>query len=168
MKYRILVLVSALFIIPCQRIFAQFLQNEVIASAGDVYILENKEISWTLGESFTESYQSGNILISQGFHQPILKFLEISEQEKPVFQVSIFPNPTSRFVRIEMKNSPDIGDFRLILSDMMGQVLLSRVVDPISHDQLDLADFSNGILLLKIIRARDGMQRTFKIVRTVN
>jgi hypothetical protein len=168
MKYRILVFVFALFIILSKKVFTQTLQNEVLASAGEAYTINNSEISWTLGESLIESYLSGNILISQGFHQPIFRFFEIQEQEKPVFHVSIYPNPTSRFVQIDVKGSRDIEEFNIILSDMMGKVLLNRLVEPLSHDQLDLAEYPCGILLLKINRVSDGMQRTFKIVRTTN
>ncbi|MCK9401213.1 MAG: T9SS type A sorting domain-containing protein [Bacteroidales bacterium] len=166
MKFNILVLVFALFFLPFQKVFTQTIQNDVIASAGDTYILENTEISWTLGESSIESYQSGNISISQGFHQPIFKFFEIPEQENPVFQANIFPNPTCRFIQIELTGISETENFRLILSDMMGKVLLSQLINPDSHDKIDLVEYSQGILLLKIIRVSDGRQRTFKIVRT--
>jgi hypothetical protein len=166
MKYRILVLIFAIYAIPPHHVFSQALQNEVIASAGEVYTLENTEISWTLGESIIESYQSGNTFISQGFHQPIFKFFEIPEQIIPVFQVSIFPNPTTRFVRIEVKDSPGFKDFELNLSDLTGNVLLSCLIFPDSQYQLDLTGYSDGLLLLKIIRISDGIPRSFKIVKT--
>lgn len=166
MKFGILVLLLALFFLPFQRIFSQTIQNEVIASAGDAFLMGNTEISWTLGESIIESYQSGNIFISQGFHQPIFKFFEIPEQENLVFLANIFPNPTNRFIQIEMTGSSEMENFSLILSDIMGKILLSKLINPDSHDQIDLVEYSQGILLLKIIRVSDGRQRTFKIVRT--
>lgn len=166
MKFRILAFVFALFFLPNQRVFTQTLQNEVIGSAGDTYSLDNIEISWTLGESLTESYQSGYFFVSQGFHQPNFKFLEIPEQEQPPFLVNIFPNPTNRFVQIELTGISEMENFNLILSDMTGRELLSRIIHPDNHEQLDLVEYPVGIILLKIIRMKDGRQRTFKIVRT--
>jgi hypothetical protein len=166
MKFKILAFVFLLFILPIPRVFTQTLQNEVIGSSGATYALDNIEISWTLGESIIESYQSGNIFISQGFHQPVFKFLEIHEREQPPFLAHIFPNPTNRFIQIELSGISETEKFKLILSDMMGKVLLNQIIHPADHDQVDLVEYSNGMLLLKLIRLNDGSQRTFKIVRT--
>jgi hypothetical protein len=166
MKFRILVLIFALLLIPFHKVFSQTIQNEVLASAGSTYYFENTEISWTLGESIIESYQSDDILISQGFHQPIFMFTEIPEQENLVFQAKVFPNPTNRYIQIELTGSSEMENFRLILCDLMGKVLLSQLFNLDYHDRIDLVEYSQGILILKIIRVSDGRQRIFKIVRT--
>jgi len=166
MKYGILALLFALVFLPCQRGFTQGLKNEVIGSAGDDFVFEDIEVSWTVGESIIELYQSGNVFISQGFHQPEIKFSEIHEQERPDFFANIFPNPTNRFILVELTGESEMVNFNLILSDLTGRVLLNRIISPADPYQIDLADYSRGILLLKIIRVNNGSQRTFKVVRT--
>jgi hypothetical protein len=166
MKFRIFFLVCAFLIVPFQGVFSQSIQNEVVASSGDSYYFENFEISWTVGESIIESYQSGDILVSQGFHQPIDGFVGVPEQDKPDFQVSVFPNPTKRYILVELAGSSELENFKLILCDMMGKELLYRIYYQDTQNRIDLAEFSQGIFVLKIIRENDSRQRTFKIVKT--
>ena len=52
-------------------IVAQSLSPVVIASSGNYYQGANASLSWTLGEVATETYTSGNVILSQGFQQPI-------------------------------------------------------------------------------------------------
>jgi hypothetical protein len=166
MKNGILVFILAFSLLSFRNIFSQTIQNDVLASAGDSFILENAEISWTMGESVIESYHAANIFVSQGFHQSSFKFLGIGEQESPAFQANIFPNPTSKFIQIDLANSDDQEDFRLIMFDMMGKVLINQSVKAKDIEKIDLGEFFQGILLLKIIRVIDGRQRAFKIIRT--
>lgn len=51
-------------------ITAQSLTPQVISSAGDFYQGSNVSLSWTLGEIATETYDNGNIVLTQGFQQP--------------------------------------------------------------------------------------------------
>lgn len=59
-----------IFFIPFM-IVAQSVSPEVISSAGDYYENSNGSLSWTLGEIATETYTAGNIILTQGFQQPI-------------------------------------------------------------------------------------------------
>lgn len=52
-------------------ITAQSVSPEVISSSGDYFEGVNASLSWTLGEIATETYSAGNIILTQGFQQPI-------------------------------------------------------------------------------------------------
>ena len=52
-------------------ITAQSVSPEVVASAGDYFEGTNASLSWTLGEIATETYSNGNIILTQGFQQPV-------------------------------------------------------------------------------------------------
>lgn len=52
-------------------ITAQSVSPEVISSSGDYYEGANGSLSWTLGEIATETFSSGNVILTQGFQQPI-------------------------------------------------------------------------------------------------
>jgi len=166
MKYGVLVFILALGLFSFRNIFSQTLQNDVLASAGDSFTMNNAEVTWTLGESVIESYRAGNIFISEGFHQPLYKFFEISENGSPAFQAIIYPNPATAFIQIDLAGSGDQEDFRLILSTIIGKVLINQSINSKITERLDLSGYSEGILLMKIIRLRDGSQRVFKIIRT--
>jgi hypothetical protein len=49
----------------------QSISPSVIASAGNYYEGTTASVSWTLGEIATETYTSGNVILTQGFQQPI-------------------------------------------------------------------------------------------------
>jgi len=68
MKSLIILLVTVLF--PFF-ISAQTVSPEVISSSGDYFEGANGSLSWTLGEIATETFSSGNIILTQGFQQPI-------------------------------------------------------------------------------------------------
>ncbi len=49
---------------------AQSLKPSVIASAGGNYSGASLQVSWTLGETFTQTLVNGNAMLTQGFQQP--------------------------------------------------------------------------------------------------
>ncbi len=49
----------------------QSLSPEVISTSGDYFENTNASLSWTLGETVTETFANGNIFLTQGFQQPI-------------------------------------------------------------------------------------------------
>jgi len=59
---------SLALIIQC--LSAQTLSPVVLASSGNYYENASVSLSWTLGEIATETYSSGNIILTQGFQQP--------------------------------------------------------------------------------------------------
>ncbi len=52
-------------------ITAQSVSPEVTTSAGDYYYNGNISLSWSLGEIATETYSNGNVILTQGFQQPV-------------------------------------------------------------------------------------------------
>jgi hypothetical protein len=58
------------FLIPFL-LAAQSVSPEVISSSGDYFEGPNASLSWTLGEIATETYTAGNVILTQGFQQPI-------------------------------------------------------------------------------------------------
>ncbi len=65
------VIISLVTILIPLLIAAQSVSPEVISSSGDYFEGPNASLSWTLGEIATETYTAGNIILTQGFQQPI-------------------------------------------------------------------------------------------------
>jgi hypothetical protein len=51
-------------------ISAQSVSPQVVSSAGDYFEGTNASLSWTLGEIATETFNSENVILTQGFQQP--------------------------------------------------------------------------------------------------
>ena len=49
---------------------AQSLKPSVIASGGGDYAGANLQVSWTLGETFTQTLTAGSSMVTEGFQQP--------------------------------------------------------------------------------------------------
>jgi hypothetical protein len=49
----------------------QTLSPEIISSSGGYFENTNASLSWTLGETATETLVNGNIILTQGFQQPV-------------------------------------------------------------------------------------------------
>jgi len=52
-------------------IMAQSVSPQVVSSAGDYFEGTNASLSWTLGEIATETFVAGDVILTQGFQQPI-------------------------------------------------------------------------------------------------
>lgn len=50
-------------------LYSQSLTPEVVSASGDYFEAVNGSLSWTLGEVATETFESGNTILTQGFQQ---------------------------------------------------------------------------------------------------
>lgn len=53
-------------------IYGQSLNPEVISTSGDYFENSNASLSWTLGETVTETFENSNFFLTQGFQQPVI------------------------------------------------------------------------------------------------
>lgn len=65
-RYFILISIIGCFL----NISGQTLTPEVISSSGGYFENTNASLSWTLGETVTETFSGTNVILTQGFHQP--------------------------------------------------------------------------------------------------
>lgn len=68
MKNILLIFVSILIHLVC---YSQTIERDVVCNSGDHFENPEASISWTLGEVATETYSSGNIILTQGFQQSV-------------------------------------------------------------------------------------------------
>ncbi len=69
MKKNILLLIlsSILLILHCN---AQTLSPQVSPASGGYFTGGGNSLSWTMGETVTQTFQNGNLILTQGFQQP--------------------------------------------------------------------------------------------------
>ena len=70
MKYKILSTLVILCVIS-SKLHAQTISRSVIPTNGGYYAGSSIQVSYTLGETFTKTLSQGNIILTQGFQQPI-------------------------------------------------------------------------------------------------
>lgn len=131
-------------------------EPNVVASGGQYYETDNMTVSWTIGELAVTTLTGSNLILTQGFQQPVGIGTGIVKNE---FEGTIFvyPNPTQNelFIRFDIERS---GNYILELQDVTGRIMSQTQRKPINPGdiiQLNTSTFSPGIYLLKVITS-DG------------
>ena len=122
--------------------------QEVLASAGDS--------NFTIGEAVIYSYSNSSSKLTQGFHQPFISVVGITEH--PSISINVFPNPTDGFLQIEPQGEIQAN---VLLFDSRGRVLVDKHITGLSS--VDLTSFRQGEYSV-IIKNENGVLKTVKIL----
>jgi hypothetical protein len=125
-------------------IFGQVTSPSLISSSGDSYSNNNVNMDFSIGEIVIETHQNNEIL-TQGFHQEILKIhTGVSELD---LVTKVYPNPTSDFVIVELEND---NTAEILIYDINGKLMMTDKLDNERIKQFDFSKFSQGNYLLYI------------------
>jgi Secretion system C-terminal sorting domain len=136
--------------------------QEVIATAGETFENDEISISWTLGETIIETFEEGDIILTQGFHQDTYEITAIPEMQDQSVNISLFPNPANEefFIKYEGEtfDSYEIGIF-----DLNGRLLNKKMI----HEELTGVDISNLKSSEYIISVFDKNKtyRSYKLIK---
>ena len=146
-------------------LFAQQITPTVISSQGNSNQFSNGQLDWTIGEIAVTTLSVNDLLLTQGFHQP-LPAQEIVDDENQIL-VSISPNPTPNDLTIVIESQVDI-DVSYTLYDNRGR-LLWRNMDTgqelILHKSLSYLPSATYLLVLDF---SSGRTDTYKIQKITN
>ncbi|MEL6863718.1 MAG: T9SS type A sorting domain-containing protein [Bacteroidota bacterium] len=145
-------------------VFGQSVSPEVVGTAGDHYVTDEVQMSFTIGEIITETTESDDAILTQGFHQPTLMITAVDDLDEQI-AARAFPNPTADIVNIELDDPSAISYLEILSST--GQVLLSQRVSPSSNiHSFDLSDWVGGTYLLQLVDEDQQILKTFKIIKS--
>ncbi|MBC7776126.1 MAG: T9SS type A sorting domain-containing protein [Phycisphaerae bacterium] len=142
---------------------SQSLSPEVTATAGDHFSSTDAQLSWTIGETVTETFAANSSQLTQGFHQTNLTVVAVGDPAAD-FQVRVYPNPTADRVNIESQASSPA--FSVEFSDAQGRTLLlqSAAQQGLLHS-LDLSGYAPGVYYLRLRAEGQKTTQTFKIIK---
>ena len=144
-------------------VFSQSVSPDVISSAGDFSTGSTVTVSWTLGECFTETFSTSNIL-TQGFQQPSYTITKIESIETS-FNVSVYPNPASNLLNIDFAEKSG-SELKIELVDILGKIITNIKTDAgISTIQLDLQQYAPEAYFLNISTLKGELLKSFQIVK---
>jgi hypothetical protein len=156
-------------IIPKIIIFCCLLGNsiisfsqQVVAASGNTFERSNGSISFTLGEPVTGTINQDNTTITQGFHQPILKVESGTDKIPEGISCTVYPNPTSNFVRLEL-NSQDLTSMEYLLFSSEGKMLNKMSIES-SSTEISFSDLNPAVYIL-IIKKDEKEIATYKIIK---
>lgn len=126
---------------------AQSVSPEVLGSAGTHASTTNAQVSWTIGETITETYQSTNNDLTQGFHQTTITISAL-EEVVPDFALEVFPNPAQEQINVRWTGEP--LDMELNLMDMHGRTVRSLDLKQVNLGEIDVTEISQGTYFLTV------------------
>lgn len=140
----------------------QSISPQVIASAGTHYVGSNAQLSWTIGEPVITTVSNGSNIITQGFHQTLLNVTSVEEQCIAGVNVSVFPNPTSDVLNINLVNN--LKDLQMDLFDMTGKLLQARKIGAAEGNvQISMLEYARANYLLRVYSADGSVNYAYKV-----
>ncbi|PKP19251.1 MAG: hypothetical protein CVU05_11785 [Bacteroidetes bacterium HGW-Bacteroidetes-21] len=134
--------------------------QELISNSGDYQANSLISLSWSLGEMNVESISSGNLMLTQGFHQPSYTITRIENGIHHVAQVQVYPNPvaTSMYIVSPQNNS------NYVISDIQGNIIKQGSIN-IGTNKIDVSGFSSSMYFLNITSSDNKVFEKFRIVK---
>lgn len=151
-----------------QSISAQVIERQVVSSYGAYAETGGLSLSSTVGEVATSTLQNADIILTQGFQQPLPEDSNVSIIN--IFQevnVLAYPNPTSQSVFLEFNSDKEL-ELQIDLYDMGGKKL-----SPGSNNQftvlgksikkVDLSSFSSGLYIIRLSSQKQKISQSIKV-----
>ena len=161
MRKILLILSGILF---CFTGICQSVAPQVYATSGDHYIGTNAQLSWTIGEPVIETVSNTNNIITQGFHQTSYEITSIKENPDLGYNISVFPNPVSNTLQINISSAVDNSNLQIELMDITGKILINeKVAGTIITHQLNMREYATGSYFLRITNEKEQLINSYKI-----
>ncbi len=142
---------------------AQTIRNDVTASGGDYAASGNIVMEYTIGEPATETLNGTNLIMTQGFHQPLLVVTSVDEYDH-FSDVNVFPNPTSDKLCIDIPSQND-NAFDYSLYNNNGKLIGSESLTS-GKNAITLKSYAPGMYVLKIQNNKSGQVSSYKISKS--
>ncbi len=143
-----------------------FHAQEVIGSGGDYFPSSNGSLSWTVGETVTETVSNAQGIFTQGFQQnyeSIVSFETIHLTNK----VLVFPNPFHSELNIHWESS-DFSSLKISLSDTYGKVITEQHIQNSSIEKsttLNVSGIADGVYYVTIYYQNRSTPIIYKAVK---
>jgi hypothetical protein len=141
---------------------AQEISNQVVANSGGEYSNSNISMSWTIGETITETFSADGIVLTQGFHQSTYTVTRIDELLSESFKVDVFPNPVTDYLNVNFTG--DVVEANLSLFDINGRLILETKVDKY-NSTINMSDLPDASYVLNLVSSNGKEKVNFKIIK---
>ncbi|MFO7574649.1 MAG: T9SS type A sorting domain-containing protein [Bacteroidales bacterium] len=122
--------------------------QEVVTTAGGTGTTTAATVTWTIGETITESIVGSNVILTQGFNQGDIIITAVRDAEVNGMIIKVFPNPASDIVNITA-DTEGADNMKFILLDIFGRKIREgKLVLP--ESQLPVSELKPGIYFLKV------------------
>jgi hypothetical protein len=143
----------------------QSIAQQVISCSGNSSKSASAQLSYTIGETVTNTFVGSEAILTQGFHQGVIHLTAVESIELPAIEVSVFPNPATDIVKLKIFQKGQ-GNYSYSVFDMSGKKLIHKNFTN-SETEISLGFLIPSTYLMKIYDEKREL-KTFKIVKTTN
>jgi hypothetical protein len=141
--------------------YSQSVELQTIGSTGEEITSPAGSVAFTLGEPVSETLESPENQLTQGFHQGYITFVSVEKIADIDFNTVIYPNPAIESTTLEISGI-DYTGFTYVLYDLSGKQLKSGTFQN-NREQLDLNGLSQSMYLLKIENLTRKISETYRL-----
>ena len=125
--------------------FGQVTTPSVVSSSGDSYNNGGFIMDYTLGEIVVETFSNNANILTQGFHQGVIKVN--TSVENIDIKTKVYPNPTTNFLIVELEKNVNA---ELLVYDINGKIVIKGKLNEEQKKQLDFSFLNQGNYFLHI------------------
>ena len=125
--------------------FGQITSPSVISSSGNSYNNGGVNMDYTLGEIVVETQTNTTTILTQGFHQGVLKVN--TSVENIDIKTKVYPNPTTNFIIIELEKNVNAD---ILVYDINGKLVIKDKLNDENQKQFDFSFLKQGNYFLHI------------------
>lgn len=149
----------AFIVLTCLSLQAQTLSPSVISAGGGYATSSIGSLSYTIAEmTMTETFAQGSYILSQGFQQPEIMTVSITDLEITTVDIVLHPNPTSGQIKLVYQSGTTSRN-SIKIFNLSGNVILSEKFTAqcgLNTLAFDLSQYSSGIYILELVTEQHG------------
>ena len=91
---------------------------------------------------------------------------KINEPEDAKFDVSIYPNPATDHVTLEIISSEEVPKLLLYMYDVLGNTIFRETIkEPVFKQQIQLSYYATDLFFLQVLNPKSNERSIFKIMK---
>jgi hypothetical protein len=139
--------------------------QELISTAGRASEQDQIQVSWSIGELCIQTYSSGGVWLTEGFHQTWMEVSLVQDFVKPEVKIKAFPNPVQNDLKIEI-SSCGLKEIDLGLYNSEGACIHIRELKfPERELEISFQNYPQGIYYLQLIDKSGNKLKNLKIIK---
>lgn len=147
---------------------AQTADQMVIGALGGDFSNANIDVNYTAGEVVIQTETTANVIVTQGFHQPLDGIGGLYEMENTT-AMTLFPNPTKDVLNVRIDEYGQLnGEAELVIYDINGQQVHNETLYYLNQNgtvQLNVGSLSSGHYQVRILTS-DGIVSRAKFIKS--
>jgi hypothetical protein len=154
------------FSLSAYSLFCQTLTPEGTFAAGDYYSNGFAQISWTLGDTQTNTFQenSTGLTLTQGFLQSqyITGIYQVIDNKD--FKLEIYPNPVHDILDVKLTTDKEAYLFLEVYSIDGKKVYMEKIYTSSKLARINFSNFQRGLYILNVLSDERTIIKSFKIL----